>query len=66
MARRPRTLDEMVRYANLRYVWRCPNCHYEYEDVPGTNEGLLCPRCGRTCEKNGETYAGNAYVDDGE
>ena len=54
-----RTEEEMVQDYGLRYVWRCPECRYEYEDVPGTNEGLACPRCGVPTERAGETYMGD-------
>ena len=52
------TFKEMVENHGLKYVWRCPRCHYEYEDIPGTNERGSCARCGVTCEFDGEVYNG--------
>ena len=48
--------QEMIEEHDLRYVWRCPKCHWEYEDTPGTNEALPCNRCGTQTQRDGETY----------
>ena len=46
----------MIEDRDLRYIWRCNGCGYEYEDRPGYNEALPCPDCGGRCEKAGESY----------
>ncbi len=41
---------------NLRIIWSCPQCNYEYEDYPGSNEAMLCPDCHVPCMQTGESY----------
>jgi rubrerythrin len=48
--------EEMIREHRLRYIWQCPQCGYEYEDVPGYNEAEPCPECGTRTVKTGESY----------
>ncbi len=49
--------EEMIRDHDLRYVWSCPRCDYEYEDAPNCNEALPCPECGKAnCMRTGESY----------
>jgi hypothetical protein len=50
------TEDQMIRYCNLKYQWRCPACGYHYESTPGENEGADCPECSSQCVYVGETY----------
>lgn len=58
MVREEDALREMIEEHGLRYAWRCRTCGYEYEDVPGCNEGATCPCGAGPCEKVGESYAG--------
>ena len=51
------SFEEMVQEHDLRYIWKCPQCGYEYEAPPDCNENLLCPDCGTRCVKSGESYS---------
>ena len=41
---------------DLKIVWKCPSCSFEYEDYPGVNESQPCPDCGALCRQSGESY----------
>ena len=47
-----------ARERNLMIIWRCPQCDFEYEDVPNCNENDLCPDCGVRCQRSGCSYDG--------
>lgn len=51
-----KTLDEMWRDHDLRFIWTCPKCQDSYEDQPFSNEGLKCSRCHIPHVKTGEIY----------
>ncbi len=51
--------DDYYQFAqehDLRIIWQCPMCDYEYEDYPGINEAMPCPEHGCSCVRRGESY----------
>lgn len=54
--RREYTEEEMIQKRNLEYIWKCPQCDFEYNATPGTNEAQPCENCGIPCVRAGESY----------
>ena len=51
-------LVTMAQEIDLKYIWKCPICDYEYEDYPNYNEAMPCPTHGGACVKIGESHFG--------